>query len=66
MSVLTPAQLTAASDAVYFNNTSGSITPTSVRTLNSNWISSSVSVTQTGSMNVLSASYSVTAYLLLQ
>ena len=65
MAILTPSQLTSASNATYFNNTSGSITPTSVRTLNDNWISSSILVSQTSSLSVLSASYAGTASVLL-
>ena len=71
MAILTPSQLTSASNATYFDNTSGSITPTSVRSLNDNWISSSILVSQTGSMSVatasfvVSASYAGTASLLL-
>lgn len=61
MAILTPSQLQAASNATYFDNTSGSITPTSVRTLNDNWISSSVLATQTGSMTVGTASFAATA-----
>jgi hypothetical protein len=61
MAILTPSQLQAASNATYFDNTSGSITPTSVRTLNDNWISSSILVNQTGSMSVASASVAGTA-----
>jgi hypothetical protein len=61
MAILTPSQLTSASNATYFDNTSGSITPTSVRSLNDNWISSSILVSQTASLNVLSASYAASA-----
>jgi len=61
MAILTPSQLQSASDAVYFNNTSGSITPATVRGLNTNWISSSILVSQASSLSVLSASYAGTA-----
>ena len=65
MAILTPSQLTSASNATYFDNATGSITPDAVRTLNDNWISSSILVSQTASLNVLSASYAGTASLLL-
>lgn len=57
MATLTPSQLTAASNAVYFDNVSGSITPTSVRGLNTDWISSSILASMTSSMTVGTASY---------
>jgi hypothetical protein len=49
MAILTPSELVSASNATYFDNISGSITPTSVRSLNDNWISSSILASQTGS-----------------
>jgi len=61
MAILTPSQLTSASNATYFDNVSGSITPTSVRSLNDNWISSSILTSQTSSLTVLSSSYAATA-----
>jgi hypothetical protein len=61
MAILTPSQLQAASNATYFDNTSGSITPTAVRTLNDNWISSSILASVTSSMTVASASFASTA-----
>jgi hypothetical protein len=61
MAILTPSQLTSASNATYFDNTSGSITPDNVRSLNNNWISSSILVSQTSSLSVLSSSYAATA-----
>lgn len=61
MAILTPSQLTSASNAVYFDNVSGSITPTTVRNLNTDWISSSILASQTSSLTVLSSSYAVTA-----
>jgi len=61
MAILTPSQLISASNATYFDNTSGSITPTSVRSLNDSWVSSSILVSQTSSLSVLSASYALTA-----
>lgn len=61
MAILTPSQLVSASNATYFDNTSGSITPTSVRSLNDNWISSSILASQTSSLTVLSSSYALSA-----
>ena len=61
MAILTPSQLVSASNATYFNNVSGSITPDNVRNLNDNWISSSILVSQTSSLSVLSSSYALTA-----
>jgi len=65
MAILTPSQLISASNATYFDNVSGSITPTSVRSLNDSWVSSSILVSQTSSLSVLSASYAGTASVLL-
>lgn len=65
MAILTPSQLQAASNTTYFDNTSGSITPATVRSLNNDWISSSILVSQTASLNVLSASFAGTASVLL-
>ena len=56
MAIFTPSQLTSASNATYFDNTTGSITPTTVRSLNDNWISSSILVSQTSSLSVATAS----------
>ena len=61
MAILTPSQLVSASNATYFNNVSGSITPDNVRNLNDSWISSSILVSQTSSLSVLSSSYALTA-----
>ena len=52
MAILTQDQLVAASNATYFDNISGSITPTAVRTLNDSWISSSITADVTSSMTV--------------
>ena len=65
MAILTPAQLQASNSATYTTNGSGSITGASARSFNADFISSSITVSQTGSMNVLSASYAATASLLL-
>ena len=61
MAILTPSELVSASNATYFNNVSGSITPDNVRNLNDSWISSSILVSQTSSLSVLSSSYALTA-----
>ena len=65
MAILTPAQLQVSNSATYTTNGSGSITGASARSFNSDFISSSITVSQTGSMNVLSASYAATASVLL-
>jgi len=71
MATYNQSQLTSASNATYFDNSTGSITPTAVRSLNTNWISSSVLLSMTSSMSVatasfvVSASYASTASLLL-
>lgn len=65
MAILNQTQLVAASNATYIDNTSGSITPTAVRTLNDSWISSSITVDLTSSMTVASASYAATASIAL-
>ena len=49
MAILTPSQLISASNATYFDNVSGSITPTLVRTFNDDFISSSITADLTGS-----------------
>ena len=61
MAILNQTQLVAASNATYIDNTSGSITPTAVRTLNNDWISSSILAPVTASMSVASASFAGTA-----
>jgi hypothetical protein len=68
MSTYNQNQLTSASNATYIDNNSGSITPTSVRSLNDSWISSSVLISMTSSItvgNAVSASYAQTSSLLL-
>ena len=65
MAILTPAQLQASNNATYTTNGSGSITGASANSFNANFISSSITVSQTGSMTVLSASYAATASYLL-
>lgn len=61
MAILNQTQLVAASNATYFDNTSGSITPTAVRTFNDSFISSSIVASVTSSMVVASASWAGTS-----
>ena len=49
MAILTQQELVAESNATYFDNVSGSITPTLVRTFNDDFISSSITADLTGS-----------------
>ncbi len=65
MAVKTRAQIQAESNTTYIDNTVGSITPASVRSLNDNWTDSTVFVNQTGSMTVGTASLALTASFLL-
>jgi hypothetical protein len=65
MAILTPTQLQASNNSTYTTNGSGSITGASANTFNANFISSSITVSQTGSMTVLSSSYAATASVLL-
>ena len=61
----TQAQLQVSSSATYTTNAANLITAALVRTLNENWISSSVVIPMTSSMTVLSSSYAATASVLL-
>jgi hypothetical protein len=61
----TQAQLQVSSSATYTTNAANLITAALVRTLNENWISSSVVIPMTASMTVLSSSYAATASVLL-
>ena len=67
MAVLTKSQLETLSNNTYTTNGAGSITAADVRNFNTDFISSSIVVSQTGSMavgfatNATSASYAVTA-----
>jgi hypothetical protein len=61
----TQAQLQVSSSATYTTNAANLITAGLVRTLNENWISSSVVIPMTASMTVLSSSYAATASVLL-
>ena len=58
MAVKTQAQILLESNATYFDNVSGSITPQTVRDLNQDWIDSTFFLDQTGSITVASASNS--------
>lgn len=61
MAILTPAQLQASNASTYTTNGVGSITGATARAFNEDFISSSITVSQTGSMSVASASYVATA-----
>ena len=61
----TQAQLQVSSSATYTTNAANLITAALVRTLNENWISSSVVIPMTASMTVLSSSYAATASVLI-
>lgn len=61
MAILDQANLTIESDLTYVTNTNNEISAADVRSLNQNWISSSVLIPMTSSMTVLSSSYAVTA-----
>lgn len=56
MAILTPSQLQASNDSTYTTNGVGSITGAAARSFNTDFISSSITVSQTGSMSVASAS----------
>ena len=55
MAILTPSQLQASNASTYTTNGVGSITGASARSFNVDFISSSITVSQTGSMSVASA-----------
>jgi hypothetical protein len=61
MAILTPAQLQTNNAATYTTNGVGSITGANARNFNVDFISSSITVSQTGSMTVLSSSFALTA-----
>lgn len=65
MAQKTKAQIQAQSDTTYIDNTTGQITPSAVRNLNTDWIDSVLFIDQTGSVLISSASYAATASLLL-
>ena len=65
MAIFTQVQLVSASNATYTTNGANLITAAQVRTLNDNWVSSSILAPMTASMSVLSASYAATASVLL-
>jgi hypothetical protein len=55
MAIKSKAQIQAESNSTYVDNSVGSITPNSVRGLNTNWIDSIIFVEATASLNVFSA-----------
>jgi hypothetical protein len=57
MAILTPAQLQSSNASTYTTNGTNSITGAAARSFNVDFISSSITVSQTGSMSVLSASF---------
>ena len=61
MAIYTPAQLVSASNGTYTTNGTGGITGATVRSLNTDWISSSVLVnannTITGSLTITGSAY---------
>jgi len=65
MAILTPAQLQASNASTYTTNGANLITGANAKNFNIDFISSSITVSQTGSMNVLSASFAGTASVLL-
>lgn len=64
MAIYTQVQLLSASNATYVTNASNLITAATVRTLNNDWISSSILAPMTGSMTVATASFAETASFL--
>lgn len=65
MAILTPAQLQANNASTYTTNGVGGITGATARAFNVDFISSSITVSQTASLSVLSASFATTAQTLL-
>ena len=64
MAIKSKAQIQAESNSTYVDNSSGNITPTAVRSLNTNWIDSILFEEATGSLTVFaatSASFATTA-----
>jgi len=57
MAIFTQIQLTSASNATYTTNGANAITAATVRSLNNDWISSSILAPQTSSMTVATASF---------
>lgn len=64
MAIYTQVQLLSASNATYVTNAANLITAATVRTLNNDWISSSILAPMTGSMTVATASFAETASFL--
>jgi hypothetical protein len=61
MAILTPSQLQASNDSTYTTNGVGSITGAAARGFNTDFISSSITVSQTSSLSVASASVATSA-----
>jgi hypothetical protein len=61
MAILTPAQLQSSNASTYTTNGTNSITGADARDFNVDFISSSITVSQTGSMSVASASIATSA-----
>jgi len=61
MAILTPAQLQSSNASTYTTNGTNSITGATARSFNVDFISSSITVSQTGSMSVASASVAISA-----
>ena len=57
----TKLQIIADSNSTYVDNTTGNITPTTVKALNTDWINSTVFAEQTSSMSVATASFAIFA-----
>lgn len=61
MAILTPSQLQSSNASTYTTNGTNSITGAAARSFNIDFISSSITVSQTGSMSVASASVAISA-----
>jgi len=61
----TKAEIIQDSNNTYVPNTSGLVTPQTVQTLNTDWINASIFPEQTGSMTVATASFALTASVLI-
>ena len=57
----TKLQIIADSNSTYVDNSTGNITPTTVKALNTDWINSTVFAEQTSSMSVATASFAILA-----
>ena len=65
MATKTKAQIQSDSNVTYLDNTAGQITPSAVRSLNTDWIDSIIFTSQTSSLTFTSASYALTASVVL-